>query len=172
MNTLLRPRLLLLAVFLACTGLIAFGLVLQFREHLEPCPMCIMQRYAFITAGLIGLIGALHNPGAWGVRIYGLLLSLTVLAGGSVAARQIWIQRYPPRVMECGPDLEYLVNSFPLGDALPMIFKGTGDCTQVLWQFLGLGIPEWAILCFAGLLSIGLHLLFSRKIQSIWRTTH
>jgi disulfide bond formation protein DsbB len=163
MTRLLQPRLLLLLVFLACAGLIGFGLVLQNIEHLEPCPMCIMQRYAFVLAGVIGLLGALHNPVAWGVRLYGGLLTLAALSGGSVAARQIWIQHYPPVAMECGPDLEYMVNSFPLGDALPMIFKGTGDCTKVLWRFLGLSIPEWSALCFAGLILVGLFLLLGKR---------
>ena len=166
MNTLLqkslKPRFVLLAVFLGCAGLIGFGLVLQYLEDLEPCPMCIMQRYAFIVAGLIGLAGALHNPGRLGGRLYGLMIFLAALAGGGVAVRQSWIQHFPPLVQECGPDLDYMVNSFPLGQALPMIFRGTGDCAVVLWRFLGLSIAEWAALCFAGLLAAGLHLIFSR----------
>ncbi|MDD5295527.1 MAG: disulfide bond formation protein B [Rhodocyclaceae bacterium] len=163
MTRFLKPRLLLLLVFLGCAGLIAFGLVLQYVENLEPCPMCIIQRYAFVVAGLIGLVGALHGPVGWGSRVYGALLALTALGGGSVAARQSWIQHFPPVVLECGPDLEYMVNGFPLGDALPMIFKGTGDCSKVLWRFLGLGIPEWALLCFAGLLAVGLFVMLAKR---------
>jgi protein dithiol:quinone oxidoreductase len=29
-----------------------------------------------------------------------------------------------------------------------MIFRGSGDCTQVLWRFLGLSIAEWALVWF------------------------
>ncbi|MEJ6649550.1 MAG: disulfide bond formation protein B, partial [Burkholderiales bacterium] len=37
-----------LAEFFGCFGLIAFALFLQHYEGLAPCPMCILQRYAFI----------------------------------------------------------------------------------------------------------------------------
>ncbi len=162
----LKPRALLFLSFLAVAGLMGFGLVLQYVENLEPCPMCIMQRYAFIAIGLFALAGALHNPAGWGARVYGALVALSALAGGSVAVRQIWIQRFPPAVQECGPDLEYMVNSFPLGDALPMIFKGTGDCSKVLWRFLGLSIPEWAILWFVAFLGVGLFILLAKRPRS------
>lgn len=42
-----------LALFLVATGLLGFGLYLQHGLGLEPCPTCIMQRYAFATAALI-----------------------------------------------------------------------------------------------------------------------
>ena len=37
----LNPRLIFLAIFLACAGLIAYALYLQHVMHLEPCPMCM-----------------------------------------------------------------------------------------------------------------------------------
>ncbi|MCB1946800.1 MAG: disulfide bond formation protein B, partial [Thauera sp.] len=45
----LPARVLYLALFLVATGLLSFGLYLQHGLGLEPCPMCIMQRYAFAT---------------------------------------------------------------------------------------------------------------------------
>lgn len=150
MNLLLTPRLIFLAVFAACVGLLGFGVYLQTVEHVEPCPMCIMQRYAFVAVGLVALMAGLHNPGRTGVRIYSALLALSALAGGGVAVRQTWIQHYPPTILDCGPDLEFMINAFPLGEALPMIFQGSGDCSKVLWRFLGLSIAEWALICFTG----------------------
>ena len=40
----LSSRLIFLAIFLACAGLIGFALYLQHSLGLEPCPMCILQR--------------------------------------------------------------------------------------------------------------------------------
>jgi disulfide bond formation protein DsbB len=157
-----QPRLLFLLIFLACAALMGFGLVLQYVKNLEPCPMCIMQRYAFILCGLIALAAALQNPGALGTRIYGLLVGLSAIAGGAVAARQSWIQHFPPKIADCGPDLEFMLDSFPLAQALPLIFKGTGDCAKVQWTFLGLSIPEWALVCFAAILIASLYVLLRR----------
>jgi disulfide bond formation protein DsbB len=48
----------------------------------------------------------------------------------------------------CGTDLEFLLNTFPLTQALPKIFAGTGSCSAVDWKFAGLSIPEWALVWF------------------------
>jgi disulfide bond formation protein DsbB len=62
--------------------------------------------------------------------------------------------------MDCGADLGFVVDTFPLAQALPMIFRGTGDCSIVLWRFAGLSIAEWALVCFATILLI-----------EVWRIT-
>lgn len=137
------------AIFAICLGLIVFGLWLQHSQGLEPCPLCILQRYAFVLAGIIALAGALHGPAGVARRIYGLLLVVTALAGASVAGRQSWLQHFPPKFTECGADFDFMLGNFSLGDALPMIFRGTGDCSKVQWTFVGLSIPEWALIWFA-----------------------
>jgi protein dithiol:quinone oxidoreductase len=157
------PRLLFGAVFLACAALLGFGLVLQAVEHIEPCPMCVMQRYAFAVCGLIALTAAAHNPGTIGRRIYAVSLALAALAGGAVAVRQSWIQHFPPKVVDCGPDLEFMLDSFPLAQALPMIFHGSGDCSKVTWSFLGLSIAEWALIWFVLIVAVAIYLLFARR---------
>jgi len=151
-----RPRIVFGAIFLATTGMLAYGLWLQHALHLEPCPLCILQRYAFAAVGLIALVAALHNPRTLGVRAYGALTALVALAGGGVAARQTWLQHNPPKLADCGPGLEFMVESFPLSEALPMIFRGSGDCSRVDWTFLGLSIAEWALACFAGLVIVSI----------------
>jgi disulfide bond formation protein DsbB len=135
-------------VFAICAVLLGYGLYLQHAQGLEPCPMCVLQRYAFAAIGLIALVAALHNPARSGVRAYSLLLGLAALAGGGVAARQTWLQHNPPAIADCGPGLEFMVGSFPLAEALPMIFRGSGDCSKVDWTFLGLSIAEWALVWF------------------------
>lgn len=150
------------AVFLACAGLIGFGLALQHFVHLEPCPMCVMQRYAFVLCGIVALVAAVHNPAGFGAVAYGGLLAAVAVAGGGIAARQSWIQHFPPKVADCGPDLEFLLDSFPLAQALPMIFSGAGDCSKVQWTFLGLSIPEWALLWFAAIAIASLYAILRK----------
>ena len=74
------------------------------------------------------------------------------MAGLGVAARQSWMQWFPPAVSECGPGLEYMLESFPLSAALPMIFRGAGDCSVVDWSFLGLSIANWSFVSFSAIL--------------------
>jgi protein dithiol:quinone oxidoreductase len=148
MSTLLRPRLIYLAIFLACVGLMGFGLYLQHVERLEPCPLCIFQRYAFMVTGVIALIAAIHGPRKIGAWVYSTLLVLSSGTGAVIAGRQSWLQHNPPNILECGPDLAYMLDSLPLAQVLPKVFKGEGDCAKVTWTFLGLSIPEWALAWF------------------------
>src|SRR5215468_2749394 len=148
MSALLRPRSIYAAIFLSCAGLMAFGLYLQHVQHLEPCPLCIFQRYAFVAAGLIALVAAIHGPRTIGTWIYSALVSVSAIAGAAIAARQSWLQHDPPNALDCGPDLAYMLQSMPLAQVLPKVFKGEGDCAKVVWKFLGLSIPEWALVWF------------------------
>jgi disulfide bond formation protein DsbB len=125
-----------------------FGLYLQHVEHLEPCPLCILQRYAFLATGCVALIAAIHGAHRIGTWIYSTLLVLSAGAGAAIAGRQTWLQHNPPKVLDCGPDLAYMLESFPLAQVLPKVFKGEGDCAKVTWKFLSLSIPEWALLWF------------------------
>ncbi|HEX9451865.1 MAG TPA: disulfide bond formation protein B [Burkholderiales bacterium] len=145
----LGSRLIFLAIFLACAGLIGFALYLQHSLGLEPCPMCILQRYAFIVVGVIALVAAIHNPALQGRRIYSGLLIVMAATGGGVAIRHVYLEHYPPKLFDCGADVGFMLESFPLTEALPMIFRGTGDCTKVPWRFLSLSIAEWSLICFA-----------------------
>ena len=162
MIVLLRARLIYLAIFLACAGLMGFGLYLQHVENLEPCPLCILQRYAFIATGLVALIAAIHGPGRLGRWLYSVLIVVAAGSGAIVAGRQSWLQHYPPKVLDCGPDLAYMIDSFPIAQVLPKVFKGEGDCAKVAWKFLGLSIPEWALVWFV-LFIIGAVLALARR---------
>ena len=143
--------------FLFCAGVMAYAYYLQFQQDLEPCPLCIFQRIAFIFTGLIFLLAAVHNAGRVFSRVYAVLIAAGGLVGAAIAARHVWIQHLPPdQVPECGPPLDYMLEVFPLGKALTMAFTGSGECAEVSWTFLGLSMPAWALLCFLGLAIAGL----------------
>lgn len=137
-------------VALVCVALLAFGLYLQHVEGLEPCPMCIVQRYALVLVALIAGITALFR--GRGVQIAGAVLALAASGFGAfVAARQSWLQWNPPEIATCGRDFYGMIETFPLKRAIPMIFQGGGDCTQIDWTFLGGSIANWSFVCFVGL---------------------
>ena len=72
------PRRVMVAVLLACLGLLAFGLYLQEVVGLVPCPMCIVQRYALI---LIAVCAALTGAtGKKGLQVTGYV-AMVVLGG-------------------------------------------------------------------------------------------
>jgi len=154
------------AIFVACAGLLAFAIYLQEQVGLDPCPMCILQRYAFTAIGIVALVAAIHGPRGAALKAYGSLLILLALAGGGVAMRQSYIQHFPPVTSSCtGTDLEFLVNSFPISQALPKIFSGSADCAAVHWRLLGLSIAEWALVWFAFFAVASAWFTFARRAR-------
>ncbi|WP_240538454.1 disulfide bond formation protein B [Rhodoferax sp. PAMC 29310] len=152
------PRRIFVLLCTISVGLLAYGLYLQHVVGLAPCPMCIVQRYALLFVAIIaGLAGA---SGKKGIHMgASFLLILTAGFGAFVAARQSWLQWYPPEVATCGRDFYGMIESFPLQRAIPMIFKGGGDCSVVDWTFLGGSIANWSFLCFAGIAVVSLVLV-------------
>jgi len=146
-------RVLNLTGFLSCTGMMAYALFAQYQLYLDPCPLCILQRVAVIGMGIIFLLLAVHNPRpGWARRVYLGLLGLSALGGIIVAGRHVWLQHVPPdKVPSCGPGLGYMLDNFPLADALKMVFTGSGECASIDWSFLGLSMPMWVVIGIAGL---------------------
>ena len=148
--------------------MLAFGIVyLQNYLGLEPCPMCIVQRYALIGVIVWCLLGIGSNAP---VRTLAMtwLIAITSAFGAFVAARQSWLQWYPPEVVSCGRDFYGMIENFPLQRAIPMIFKGSGDCTKIDWTFLGGSIANWS---FAVFMSIFFLMIFLRLRDGLLRTT-
>jgi len=140
-----------LAGFLACAGLMAYALFAQYGLELEPCPLCVFQRVAVIALGLVFLLATLQAPAKTGRRIYAVLAGLAGLLGVGVAGRHVWLQNLPPdQVPACGPGLDFMLNTFGLGEAVGMVLSGSGECADISWSFLGLSMPAWVLIsCLA-----------------------
>jgi disulfide bond formation protein DsbB len=148
-----------LAGFLVCAALIGFALYLQYVVGEDPCPLCLLQRIAFMGLGLVFLIAALHGPRRTAAGVYGFLLLLFALAGGAIAARHVWLQSLPKNMVpECGPGLEYILSRFPLQKAIDMVLRGSGECAEKGWTFLGLSIAGWSLVWFVLLAILALML--------------
>lgn len=160
----LSQRFLFVGGTLLCVALMGMALYLQHSLRLEPCPLCIFQRIFVIALGVVMLVAAVHDPRGVGRRVYGAVVVLIAVLGVVVAGRHVWLQHLPAdQVPECGPGLEYMLNAFPLGEAMSMVFRGSGECAEVQWTFIGLSIPEWTLIIFLGLTVFGLSLLFTRR---------
>jgi disulfide bond formation protein DsbB len=94
-----------------------------------------------------------------------VLVIVTAAFGAFVAARQSWLQWYPPEFSSCGRDLYGMIENFPLQRVLPMIFKGSGDCSKVDWTFLGGSIANWSFLCFGGIVILSLYLVWRPRTE-------
>ena len=145
------------AGFAVCCGLMGFALFAQHVLLLDPCPLCVFQRVAVISIGIIFLVAALHNPHGAGRVVYGVLLALAAGGGAPVAGRHAWLQQLPPdQVPSCGPGLDYMLDTLPFTEVLSNVFRGSGECAEIVWQFLGLSMPGWVLVWMIALGGAGL----------------
>jgi disulfide bond formation protein DsbB len=147
------------AIAAACAGLLAYGYYLQYFEGQDPCPLCLLQRGFYYATGLTLLVAAIHGPARLGARIYSIAAFLFAAGGFGVAARQVYLQHLPPELVPaCGPDLFYMLDNFPVARTLQLLLRGSGQCAEVHWRFLGLSIAEWSLAWFAAFALAALYL--------------
>jgi disulfide bond formation protein DsbB len=145
-----------LLIVIAVISLMSYGLYTQYYLFLEPCPLCITQRFFYILIALFALAASIHSSKP---KLYAALTGVSALGGIATAGRQVWLQHLPPdQVPACGPSLGYMLETFPLSEALLTMVRGDGNCAEVVWTFLSFSMGEWSLLCFLGF-----------AIASIWQ---
>jgi disulfide bond formation protein DsbB len=148
----ITPRLGFGFITLACVALLGFALYSQYVDFLDPCPLCIFQRVAFLLMAVFALLAFLQNPAQTGRRIYGWFIVAGAVFGALVAGRHIWLQQLPAdQVPECGPGLNFMLDNFPLTEVLSSVLQGSGSCAEVKWTFFGLTMPMWTLIWYTGL---------------------
>lgn len=143
-----------LSWLLLLLSILAFELTALYFQHvmmLAPCVMCIYERVAMFGVSGAAIIGLL-NPknavvrwlgfAAWGTSGYkGLELSM----------QHVDYQFNPSPFATCDIFVSF-PDWAPLHKWFPNIFNAYGECSKVVWQFLGLSMPQWLVNIFAGIL--------------------
>ncbi len=146
---------------LSALALLGGGLYLQLVEKMLPCPLCVLQRYAFALIAIFCLLGVVMRRGAHGFLSACALLS--AIAGVVIAGRHLWIKANPKST--CGIDpLETSLNTIPPAELFPLMFKADGLCTMEYAPIWRLSIPQWSMLWFL-LFVIVLTIVFMRRRQ-------
>ena len=136
-------RLIYLFVLLAGALLLGLGAYFQSALHLQPCGPQVLVRYALVFAGLFALLALITGTGKIVRMVMSAGIALSSLAGAVVAAHQSWPHHVPLHFVH--PDS--LARSLPLGDVLPKLFTGSGECDKH-WSIIGISGSEWALIAF------------------------
>lgn len=149
----------LLAVAFISLALLAVALYLQHVKNMQPCPLCVIQRYAFAVVAIVCLIAAFLPRGA--IKGSAVLAAVTSLAGAGVAGWHLYIKAHP--AVSCGIDpLETSLNTIPTANLLPFLFKADGLCATEYAPIFGLSIPQWSLIWFVLLALVLLRIAFRR----------
>jgi len=159
----LSSRLWFLIGFLVCASLIGIAMYLEYVVKLDPCPLCMLQRVAFIALGLVFLLGAIHGPGKIGTRVYAVFALIASFTGLGLAIRHVYLQYFPPEYVSCAGDFYAQLDRLPLGRLIANALRATGDCSKVDWTLLHLSIAEWSLIWFVILSVVALHQLFRKS---------
>ena len=154
----LKRKISLLAFFL-CTGLVTFAYYAQYQWGIEPCPLCLIQRFFYFLLGLTFLGHTFWQAGFW-LKL-GILWSLF---GLFTAGRQIILQHLPAdQVPACGPGLDYMFSTFSSNEIFLELLHGSGECAIISWRFLGLSFAEWSFIGFTVSIGYAAWALYSKK---------
>ena len=140
--------------FLICVALLGYALFAEQQLHLMPCNLCVLQRVAFIWMGLFFLLGGLHAPRGGGRWVYVALVLIGAAFGVAMAVRQLWLQSLPAdQIPACGAGFDMLLaqlkgHYIPLSQFITTMLRGSGDCAQVTWKFLGLSMAGWTLIWY------------------------
>ena len=70
-----------------CIALLGYAYYLQYVKGLEPCPLCMVQRFFFYAVMALFILAALHGPRGRGASIYAALITLFAAGGAAAAGR-------------------------------------------------------------------------------------
>ncbi|WP_298294103.1 disulfide bond formation protein B [Thiomonas sp.] len=133
-----------LAAATAC-GALGGALWLQ-RKGFAPCPLCILQRMAYLAVLSFSLLAAGLLRTGWRRLALGLAM-LAALLGLGVAGRQIWLVLHPGQL--CGLDpLAAVINRWSVTHWAPWMFRADGLCADTPSVF-GVALPFWSAAGFA-----------------------
>ena len=150
--------------FLTCVGLMLGALYFEHFMGLNPCPLCMFQRVFVVAVGVVCLVAFFHGPGVTGHRIYAGLAALFSLSGAVIAGRQVWLQGLPAdQVPACGPDLDFMLQAFPLLETISTVLSGSGECAEIQWSLLGMSMPTWMVFIFGVMCLVTLQQLFKAR---------
>ena len=139
------PKSFLISIIAVCFTLLSIALYLQIIEKMLPCPLCVLQRYAFLAIAVFCLL-ALTLQGV-GRRFVSALALLSAVFGIGVAGKHVWILINPE--LTCGIDpLETSLNRIFPAKILPTMFRADGICETPYPPLLGLSIPAWSAIWF------------------------
>ncbi len=151
------------ALGLVCTGLVGASFYVQHVLGIDPCPLCIVQRFTYL--GLIPVfLAAAGAPGGGRAQRALLWTAGTLALGGlAVAGYQTYLQLSPaPGAVRCSASLAYMLDSMAFTEVLAQLLRATGDCSDSSFTILGLTLAQASVLVFLGFI-LTLALLLRRK---------
>ena len=133
----------------ACSLLVGASFFVQHVLEIDPCPLCIIQRYTYATLIPVFFTAAWARPHGRPQRALLTVAAFLVAGGLGVAAYQTQLQLFPPPVTAtCSASLSYMLDTLAATEVLARLFQATGDCSDTSFKVLGLTLAQASMLIF------------------------
>lgn len=140
---------------------IAYGL--QYGYGLNPCPLCLMQRFSLMLVVAFSFAEIFWQSAKKLCYFFEGGSLFFILAGIYFSSRQLFLQLYPTATHSCLPALDFMIdNHFPAIEIIKSLFLGSGDCANISFTLLGLSLASWSLMGFILLFSLSLTKLYKR----------
>lgn len=130
-------------------------LVALASQHLagfEPCPWCIVQRVAYLAAGLFALLAVLARRSTATFRLF---VALAILSAGGGLAAALHQHFVAAKTSSCAfTAADRWISWSGLADWMPSVFSATAACDQANAPMLGLPYSVWSMLLAVILLGL------------------
>lgn len=141
-----NPRLVPAAIVAVCAGALGAALASQYWGGLDPCVLCIYQRYAYGAAAIFGL-GALilaDKPKIRRIEIQ--LAALAFLVGAGIAMFHVGVeQKWWEGTEACSaPPIDFNASIDDLRNQL--LAEKPASCDEVAWSLGGISIAGYNVI--------------------------
>jgi disulfide bond formation protein DsbB len=146
-----HPRLIPVLIVAVSLGALGAALASQYWGGLQPCVLCIYQRYAYLAAAAFGLFGLIAGPRTSARRATVALAGLAFLTGAGIAVFHVGVEQLWWRgTSEChAPVFDPNASIADLRKQL----LGTSfvPCDEVQWSLFGISMAGYNVLASLGL---------------------
>jgi disulfide bond formation protein DsbB len=159
-------RSLFMVAELATLTLLGAAYVLEYHFQLEPCSLCLLQRYILWGIVLLLLAGILQNCKRISRLIYTTGIGIFSSLGIALAGRHVWLQHLPPSpdIPTCTAGIEKMLAFQPLLEVLKAVLTESQSCARVDFTILGFSLSFWSLMYFIALLGFSL-VVFGLQIK-------
>jgi disulfide bond formation protein DsbB len=133
-----------------CTLLLISAYFIAFHFRIEPCPLCLLQRYALIGITVLSVSACIHRPQTTGKLFYIFCQLGFCLIGILLTLRHLWLQYLAPHdiVLSCTAGLDRMLQFQPLFATLKEVVFSSESCAEIDFTIFNLPLSAWSFFFF------------------------
>lgn len=130
-----------------CVMLLAAAYYIQYGPGaLQPCPLCVLQRYVYLVIAALALVASALIGKRLPAMVMAGVLNVCGMIGAGLA---IWQLTKGSSMTSCLTDpIGEFVYGLPMRVWWPEFLGAYAGCADVIPPIFGLSIPLWSLLCF------------------------